>query len=83
MARAGAPAVAGAPVQAQPQQSFGGMLFGVVRMGIFWYFAMQMFAPKKPSNPDLLTNNLFMKGEDLVSFHNLDRDNSLTLYLWT
>ncbi|KAG6542059.1 hypothetical protein Mapa_016523 [Marchantia paleacea] len=65
VARAGAPAAAGAPAQAQPQQSFGGMLFGVVRMGIFWYFAMQMFAPKKPSNPDLLTNNLFMKGEDL------------------
>ncbi|KAL3688246.1 hypothetical protein R1sor_014555 [Riccia sorocarpa] len=62
VARAGG---GGAAAQAQPQQNAGSMLFGIIRMGIFWYFAMQMFAPKKPANPDLLTNNLFIKGEDL------------------
>jgi hypothetical protein len=36
-------------------------------MGLFWYFAMQMFGgSKKVTNPALLTNNLFSKGEDLV-----------------
>ncbi|CAM6082675.1 unnamed protein product [Calypogeia fissa] len=50
---------------AQPQQGIGSKLFGVVRMGIFWYFAMQMFSSKKPSNSTLLTNNLFSKGENL------------------
>lgn len=68
MAMAGAPSGAGAAAaQAQPQQSLGGMLFGVVRIGVFWYFVMQMFAPKKSVNTDLLTKNLFTKGEDLVS----------------
>ncbi|KAL3688243.1 hypothetical protein R1sor_014552 [Riccia sorocarpa] len=56
----------GAAAQAQPQQNAGSMLFSI-RMGIFWYFAMQMSNPKKPTNPDLLTNNLFIKGEDLIS----------------
>jgi hypothetical protein len=59
--------VAAGTAQQQPaQQGLGQVLFGVVRMGLFWYFAMQMFGgSKKVTNPALLTNNLFSKGEDL------------------
>jgi hypothetical protein len=62
--------VAAGTAQQQPaQQGLGQVLFGVVRMGLFWYFAMQMFGgSKKVTNPALLTNNLFSKGEDLVLF---------------
>jgi hypothetical protein len=62
--------VAAGTAQQQPaQQGLGQVLFGVVRMGLFWYFAMQMFGgSKKVTNPALLTNNLFSKGEDLVFF---------------
>ncbi|KAH9571576.1 hypothetical protein CY35_02G100600 [Sphagnum magellanicum] len=59
--------VAAGTAQQQPaQQGLGQVLFGVVRMGLFWYFAMQMFGgSKKVTNPALLTNNLFSKGEGL------------------
>jgi len=62
--------VAAGTAQQQPaQQGLGQVLFGVVRMGLFWYFAMQMFGgSKKVTNPALLTNNLFSKGEGLVLF---------------
>lgn len=52
----------------QPQQQQGGpgqMLFGVLRMAAFWYFAMQMFSSKKPVDPALQMSNLFSKGENL------------------
>ncbi len=53
--------------QQPPQQGLGQVLFGIVRMGLFWYFAMQMFGGgKKVTNPALLTTNLFSKGESLV-----------------
>ncbi|CAM6043159.1 unnamed protein product [Sphagnum compactum] len=59
-------AAAGTAQQQPAQQGLGQVLFGVVRMGMFWYFAMQMFGgSKKVTNPALLTNNLFSKGEDL------------------
>ena len=68
MAPPQAPAAQVAQPGQQPpaQQGWTGSLAGFVRMGIFWYFAMQMFGPKKVTDPDLLTNNLFMKGEKLV-----------------
>lgn len=54
------------PGQQPPaQQGWAGSISGIIRMGIFWYFAMQMFGSKKVTNPDLLTNNLFSKGENL------------------
>ena len=52
--------------QPPAQQGWIGSLAGIVRMGIFWYLVMQMFGLKKVTNPDLLTNNLFIKGEKLV-----------------
>lgn len=55
----------------QAQQGVGSKLFGVVRMGIFWYFAMQMFSTKKPISSVLLTDNLFTKGENLVRHSSL------------
>lgn len=55
------------PGQQPPaQQGLAGSISGIIRMAIFWYFAMQMFGSKKVTNPDLLTNNLFSKGENLV-----------------
>jgi hypothetical protein len=67
MAPPQAPATEVAQPGQQPpaQQSWTGSLGGFVRMAIFWYFAMQMFGPKKVTNPDLLTNNLFSKGDKL------------------
>ena len=69
MAPPQAPAAAVAQPGQQPpaQRGWMGSLGGIVRMGIFWYFAMQMFGPKKVTNPDLLTSNLFIKGENLVN----------------
>ena len=49
------------------QKGFGQILFGLLRMAIFWYLATQMFSSKKPSDPSLLMNNLVPKGEKLVS----------------
>lgn len=37
-------------------------------MGNFWYFAMQIFGPKKTTKPAELTSNLFNKGDRLVIF---------------
>lgn len=63
----GAGTQVGQPGQQPPaQQSWSQTIFGVVRMGLFWYFVMQFFGPKKVSNPALLTDNLFTKGEKLV-----------------
>ncbi|KAL5982826.1 hypothetical protein ACLOJK_016903 [Asimina triloba] len=53
--------------QPQQQQGFGQMLVGIVRMAVFWYFAMKFFSPKKPSDPSQLISNAFQKGEPLVS----------------
>lgn len=59
-------AAAGNNGRQQPQQQgTGQMLFGIVRMGIFWYIAMQMFSSKKPSNPAMVMTNLIPKGEKL------------------
>ncbi|XP_058097550.1 uncharacterized protein LOC131242735 [Magnolia sinica] len=52
------------PRQQQPQ-SFGQMLSGIIRMAVFWYFAMKFFSPKKPSDPSQLISNIFQKGEPL------------------
>jgi hypothetical protein len=49
----------------QEPQSMGNKLFGLVRMGLFWYIAMQMFAPKKPGPNTVVTENLFSQGENL------------------
>ncbi|XP_042470318.1 cleft lip and palate transmembrane protein 1 homolog isoform X1 [Zingiber officinale] len=56
---------AAAPRQAQQQQGFRQSLAGVVRMAVFWYFAMKFFSPKKPVEPSILISNLFHKGEPL------------------
>ncbi|KAG1331225.1 cleft lip and palate transmembrane protein 1 [Cocos nucifera] len=49
----------------QQQPGFGQTVTGIVRMAVFWYFAMKFFAPKKPSEPSHLISNLFQKGEPL------------------
>uniref|UniRef100_A0A1D1YVH0 Cleft lip and palate transmembrane protein 1 n=1 Tax=Anthurium amnicola TaxID=1678845 RepID=A0A1D1YVH0_9ARAE len=54
--------------QRQPQQPQGGFaqsLTGIIRMAVFWYFAMKFFSPKKTAEPSLLISNLFLKGETL------------------
>lgn len=65
----GGQAVAAAAAGTQPQQQQQGgprqMLFGVLRMAAFWYFAMQMFSSKKPVDPALQMSNLFSKGENV------------------
>jgi len=66
MAPPQAPATEVAQANQQAPQSWTGSLAGFVRMAVFWYFAMQIFGPKKVTNPDLLTSNLFIKGENLV-----------------
>lgn len=58
-------AAAGRQPQQQQQGGPGQMLFGVLRMAAFWYFAMQMFSSKKPVDPALQMSNLFSKGENL------------------
>nr|PNR52868.1 hypothetical protein PHYPA_009243 [Physcomitrium patens] len=52
--------------QPSAQQGWAGGLSGIVRMGIFWYFAMQIFGPKKTTKPAELTSNLFNKGDRLM-----------------
>ncbi|KAH9574350.1 hypothetical protein CY35_01G052500 [Sphagnum magellanicum] len=65
--------------QQPPQQGLGQVLFGIVRMGLFWYFAMQMFGGgKKVTNPALLTTNLFSKGESLDIWLYISEDASFT-----
>ncbi|RRT55728.1 hypothetical protein B296_00039586 [Ensete ventricosum] len=66
-----AAAAAGRPGRQAPQQQqagFGQSLAGIVRMAVFWYFAMKFFGPKKPAEPSQLMSNLFHKGEPLVRF---------------
>ncbi|XP_008786461.2 cleft lip and palate transmembrane protein 1 homolog [Phoenix dactylifera] len=64
------PAVQAAPeVQGRQQQrqqaGFGQTVTGIIRMAVFWYFAMKFFSPKKPSEPSHVISNLFQKGEPL------------------
>lgn len=64
------------PPQDQRQQGQGGIgqsLTGIIRMAVFWYFAMKFFSPKKPVEPSQLISNLFQKGEHLVR-RTLDAD---------
>ncbi|XP_008795274.1 cleft lip and palate transmembrane protein 1 homolog [Phoenix dactylifera] len=49
----------------QQQAGFGQTVTGIIRMAVFWYFAMKFFSPKKPSEPSHLISNLFQKGEPL------------------
>ncbi|WOL12692.1 hypothetical protein Cni_G21459 [Canna indica] len=49
----------------QQQQGFGQTVSGIVRMAVFWYFAMKFFGPKKTVEPSQLTSNIFQKGEPL------------------
>lgn len=52
--------------QQQQQGGLGQSLSGIVRMAVFWYFAMKFFGPKKPPpGPSQLMSNLFQKGEPL------------------
>ncbi|KAI5070624.1 hypothetical protein GOP47_0014967 [Adiantum capillus-veneris] len=69
--------VVAAPQQ-QQQQGFGKLLFSILRMGIFWYIATQMFSPKKPSDPALLINNLVPKGQPLDMWLYLSGEQSFT-----
>lgn len=58
----------GSPAGGRQQQGgFGQSLTGIIRMAVMWYFAMKFFSPKKPSEPSTLINNIFHKGEPLVS----------------
>ncbi|XP_010930546.1 uncharacterized protein [Elaeis guineensis] len=59
-----APATQGRQQQRQ-QAGFGQTVAGIIRMAVFWYFAMKFFSPKKPSEPSHLISNLFQKGEPL------------------
>ncbi|PKA57155.1 hypothetical protein AXF42_Ash002459 [Apostasia shenzhenica] len=51
--------------QQQQQGGFGQTVTGIIRMAVFWYFAMKFFSPKKPTDPSQLMSNLFQKGEPL------------------
>ncbi|KAJ3675504.1 hypothetical protein LUZ60_004546 [Juncus effusus] len=65
---AAAVAAEGAPAQRQGGGGIGQTIAGIVRMAVFWYFAMKFFSPKKPSNPNepvVLLSNMFQKGEPL------------------
>ncbi|RWR90288.1 cleft lip and palate transmembrane protein 1 [Cinnamomum micranthum f. kanehirae] len=53
------------PQQQQRQQGFGQTITGIIRMAVFWYFAMKFFSPKKTADPSVLMSNLFQKGESL------------------
>ncbi|MCO5590518.1 hypothetical protein L7F22_044488 [Adiantum nelumboides] len=64
--------------QQQQQQGFGQLLFSILRMGIFWYLATQMFSPKKPSDPALLMNNLVPKGQSLDLWLYLSEEDTFT-----
>ncbi|KAJ6809282.1 cleft lip and palate transmembrane protein 1-like protein isoform X1 [Iris pallida] len=54
-------------VNQQQQGGLGKSLTGIIRMAVFWYFAMKFFSPKKPatSEPSVLISNMFQKGEPL------------------
>ena len=68
--------VARPPPQGPRQNGQGGLgqsLSGIVRMAVFWYFAMKFFSPKKPVEPSQLISNLFQKGDNLVRIFGLLR----------
>jgi len=53
---------------AQGGGGLGQTIAGVVRMAVFWYFAMKFFSPKKPTvsnEPAVLLSNTFSKGEPM------------------
>lgn len=55
------------PGRQQQQQGIGQTITGVIRMAVFWYFAMKFFSPKKPpAEPSQLMSNLFSRSEPLV-----------------
>ncbi|KAF3787570.1 Cleft lip and palate transmembrane protein [Nymphaea thermarum] len=52
--------------QQQQPQGIGQTITGIIRMAVFWYFAMKFFSPKKPpAEPSQLMSNLFSRGEPL------------------
>jgi hypothetical protein len=56
---------------AQGGGGLGQTIAGVVRMAVFWYFAMKFFSPKKPAisnEPAVLLSNTFSKGEPMVNY---------------
>ncbi|CAN6475418.1 unnamed protein product [Victoria cruziana] len=54
------------PGRQQQQQGIGQTITGVIRMAVFWYFAMKFFSPKKPpAEPSQLMSNLFSRSEPL------------------
>ncbi|KAL3721273.1 hypothetical protein ACJRO7_033727 [Eucalyptus globulus] len=61
----GGGAEGGGGEQPQRREQGGFSLTGIIRIAVFWYFASKFFSPKKPSDPSLLTSNLFQKGESL------------------
>lgn len=77
-------AAAGRPGRQAPQQQQAGLgqsLTGIVRMAVFWYFAMKFFGPKKPAEPSQLMSNLFHKGEPLVRLFPLPNPSSFNLFI--
>ncbi|GBG87073.1 hypothetical protein CBR_g44530 [Chara braunii] len=69
-----AAAVAAGAAGQQQQQRPHRFIFDLIRMLAFWYLAMSMFAPRKPSDPGLLMRNLFQKGEKLDMWVYLSED---------
>ncbi|XP_031250476.1 cleft lip and palate transmembrane protein 1 homolog [Pistacia vera] len=54
--------------QRQQQAGFGQTVTGIIRVAVFWYFASKFFSPKRPtdpSQPQLISTNLFQRGEYL------------------
>ncbi|KAK1287779.1 hypothetical protein QJS10_CPB19g00206 [Acorus calamus] len=47
------------------QGGFAQTVTGVIRMAVFWYFAMKFFAPKKTAEPSIPISNLFHRAEPL------------------
>jgi hypothetical protein len=54
---------------AQGAGGLGQTISGIVRMAVFWYFAMKFFSPKRPASnePVVLLSNTFSKGEPMVN----------------
>ncbi|KAJ8765303.1 hypothetical protein K2173_012000 [Erythroxylum novogranatense] len=51
--------------QQQGQVGIGQTIVGFIRLAVIWYFASKLFTSKKPSDPSLLSSNIFHKGESL------------------
>eukprot|EP00252_Welwitschia_mirabilis_P019611 TRINITY_DN4588_c0_g1_i2.p1 TRINITY_DN4588_c0_g1~~TRINITY_DN4588_c0_g1_i2.p1 ORF type:complete len:615 (+),score=94.38 TRINITY_DN4588_c0_g1_i2:204-2048(+) len=51
--------------QQQQQPGVSNMLFGVIRMAVFWYIFTQFFASKKKVDPALQISNQFSRGDYL------------------